>query len=319
MMYQSKLVLATLLLSSCSSVAAFNPRLGGNPTFRALQIRGGDEPDVTEMKAAEKLNVVTEDAVGETIPVVEEGVEPVAEAEPVVVVEEPPSSLPTYQRMMNTVRQPTSEDPIVDSLLVETSEVEATAEDAIDALPDATTSSGVGMIPTALAFVTNIKTSLISLDAAFPVLKYVVAVVIVAAILINIVTGMLSSGGVDEPVPEPRSITAEPVETGSVEKKDQNIAQTALALAVGAAGLIAGSLAMVADGADDEATTSLFRPRSTATAVSSEEEEEEDSSEGGLKNISNCDKAKIGAGSAALVGGISSRAVILGKVLSIWF
>jgi len=224
-MYQSKLVLATLLLSSCSSVAAFNPRLGGNPTFRALQIRGGDEPDVTEMKAAEKLNVVTEDAVGETIPVVEGGIEPVAEAEPVVVVEEPPSSLPTYQRMMNKVRQPTSEDPIVDSLLVETSEVEATAEDAIDTLPDATTSSGVGMIPTALAFVTNIKTSLISLDAAFPVLKYVVAV-IVAAILINIVTGMLSSGGVDEPVPEPRSITAEPVETGSVEKKDQNIAQT---------------------------------------------------------------------------------------------
>lgn len=311
-MYQSKLVLSTLLLSSCSSVAAFNPRLGGNPTFRALQIRGGDGPDVTEMKAAEELNAVTEDAMEETItvPAVEGETEPVVVEE---VSEEPPSSLPTYQRLMNKVRQPTSEDPIVDSLMVETAEVDTTAEDAIDTVPEVTTSSGVGLVSTALAFATNIKTSLISLDAAFPVLKYVVAVV-VAAILINTVTGMLSSGNADEPAPED-FITVEPIETRSVVKKDQNIAQNALALAVGAAGLILGSLAMVADCTDSEDWTRSFRHASTLSS----EEEDDDSSEGGLKNLSTGDKVKIGAGSAALVGGISSRAMILGKVLSIWF
>lgn len=270
------------------------------------------------MKAAEELNTVIEDAMEETItvPAVEGETEPVVVeevSEPDVVAEEPPSSLPTYQRLMNKVRQPTSEDPIVDSLIVETAEVDTTAEDAIDTVPEVTTSSGVGLVSTAIAFATNIKTSLISLDAAFPVLKYVVAVV-VAAILINIVTGMLSSDNADEPAPE-AFITAEPIETRSVVKKDQNIAQNALALAVGAAGLILGSLAMVADCADSEDFTRSFRHASTLSS----EEEDDDSSEGGLKNLSTGDKVKIGAGSAALVGGISSRAMILGKVLSIWF
>lgn len=286
-MYRRNIFLALLFLTNSSPVASFQ-RVGSRSLITSLRIRGGDG-DLVDSLVDASIDQEGANPTDGAAPVEASGSATVEDVAPSTPTD--PTSVPTYQKYMTKLRQPTSEVPAVESLVVD-SEVEYTEEP--------TPVSNVGVL-SALSFSTmlrEIEYFYTSVIEAYPLLKFAFAIVL-TVITVKLIAIFLADGEREEEeiVPPPTEITVTPID------KPDNAVQAALALVVGGVGLVAGSLAMASEQEE-------VRPIPAIVSPSESEDDETDMS---------CRQKAIGAGGAALAAGVGSRAMIIGKVLTMWF
>ncbi len=285
MMHRSNIFLAFLSLSQCSHVASFQ-RIGSTSllnsphALKAIQIRGGDDPDKVDIDI--DIDVTTSTTYESSTTEVTYG----STTEDVV-------STPTYQKYMQKIRQPT-----YDTYDIET-EIKNT-DFGNEETPTTTISTGAS----SFAFLSSLSFSSIvretnyfygSLIDAYPAMKYVIAIVF-AAIVVKVLA-MLVDNPEEPQIVDPAVLPPidEPIDN------PDNCVQATIALVVGGIGLLAGSLAV---GSECSQESAICPP-----VIPPEEEETDDT----------CKTVAIKAGGATLAAGVASRAMIIGKVLSIWF
>jgi hypothetical protein len=311
----SNLVLTLVVLTSISEASAspFHRVSLVSPSLKALHLRGGnivgDEaaavPEMGDVDA--QLDAPTLTGIfGEEATVGEINIEE--------MIVEPPAGEPTMQRLssiMKAYRQPASPD-IVESLL----------DDEVVPAPDLNPTDGtMAMLATTVA---GLKTAVLDALVAYPVLKYVLAAV-AALVVITIVKGLFSNDAeVAEPTPQtvisfkavdpvvltqsskPKYISASLTHV----KKNAGNPQIMASVLLGGLGMLAGSLAMLAESAES-GLTNVASTKGKSGAANGE----------CMSDLSCDDVKKVGAGAAggALASGIIGRSVVIGKVLSVMF
>jgi len=295
-----------------------------SPSLKALHLRGGDI--VEDVAAAvPEMGDVPVDAPTLTGIIGEEAVFGETKIEEMVV--EPPASEPTMQRLssrMKSYRQPASPE-IVESLLDD------------EAVPETIVNPSDGTMAMIATTVAGLKTAFLDALVAYPVLKYIF-VAIAALVVITIVKEFFSDDSeVAEPTPQtaisikaidpvlltqssnPKAFSAS---LTHIRKTTGNSQILASAL-IGGLGMLAGSLAMLAESAESGLTNVASTRGKRGTAAATVATNTSNDGDGGecMFDLSCDDVKKVGAGAAggALASGIIGRSVVIRKVLSVMF
>lgn len=301
------LALTLILIASCNNASASPFHRAGlvSPSMKALHLRGGHLED----GAAPPLGNGDGDVVNVDVPVIGEDIIAVeGTMEEMAVV--PPSSEPTMQRLSNRMasyRQPASPET-VESLLEN------------EVVPPPVLHDGnMAMIATSVA---GLKNAFLDALVAYPLLKYVLGA-FAALVVITVVKGIFS----EETEVPPTSVkaiapavTLEQSKPKYTAKINAGNPQMLASVLIGGLGMIAGSLAMVAESAESGfANTASSKGKRGVTAVpaSPENTNGEDTS----FDLSSDDVKKVGAGAAggAFASGLIGRSVVIGKILSVMF
>lgn len=308
----SNLVLTLFILASISEASAspFYRVSLVSPSLKALHFRGGN---IVEDVAAAVPEMGYVDAQLDAPTLGEEKIQE--------MIVEPPASEPTMQRLssrMKAYRQPASPE-ILESLLDD------------EVVPATVLNPNDGTMAMLATTVAGLKTAFLDALVAYPVLKYVLAA-IAALVVMTIVKLLFSDDAkVAEPTPQTAiSINAiDPVDLTQSSKpkgvsaslthirKNAGNPQILASVLIGGFGMLAGSLAMLAESAESGLTNvASTKGKSGAATVASNTSNDE-----GGGDLSCDDVKKVGAGAAggALASGIIGRSVVIGKVLSVMF
>jgi hypothetical protein len=296
-----------LLVSACKvSASSFHRTSLISPSLRALHLRGGDLEDVATPEIGDDLDVPF---IGEDIIAEEESMEG--------MIVEPPTSEPTMQRLskrMASYRQPASPEP-VESLL----------EDKL-VPPPVSYNGSLAMIATAAA---GLKKAFLNALVAYPLLKYVLAA-FVALIVITFVKGIFEESDFPPPSADLNIKAIVPALAPATSKSKAIKAkisagnpQMLASILIGGLGMIAGSLAMAAESAEDgfaNGTSSTRKRGVMAFSASSIHSNSVDDGES-VSDVSRDDVKKVGAGAAggAFASGLIGRSVVISKILSVMF